>query len=75
MCPACKRYRSLLVEVRTKLNLFADQSERGGWSTHQVRPQRELAAQIQRELDRVPAMEHGENCGCERTEVRSTTTE
>ena len=38
--------RQLLREVAHTLEAWARESERGGWSTHQVQPQRELAARI-----------------------------
>lgn len=46
------RLRALLEETRQQLNRWAEESLSGGWSTHQVQPQRDLAAKIQQELDR-----------------------
>ena len=36
----------LLVKVAIQLELWAEESKRDGWSTHQVQPQRDLAAEI-----------------------------
>ncbi|MEW8048925.1 MAG: hypothetical protein AB2792_19900 [Candidatus Thiodiazotropha sp.] len=33
-------------EIAEQLNRWADESRTGGWSTHQVKPQRELAEKI-----------------------------
>ena len=41
----------LLATVRRQLNQWASESVEGGWSTHQVEPQRKLAARIQQFLD------------------------
>lgn len=38
-------YQALL-RISDKLNQWADDSLSGGWSTHQVRPMRTLAAEI-----------------------------
>ena len=43
--------RGLLHVVARQLNRWADESRRGGWSTHQVDPQRALAEQIHQHLD------------------------
>ena len=42
----------MLRSIRRQLNQWADESRSGGWSTHQVDPQRELAAKIQQFLGR-----------------------
>ncbi len=41
----------MLADIRQQLNRWADESQSGGWSTHQVKPQQKLAAEIQQFLD------------------------
>lgn len=41
----------MLADIRQQLNRWAEESQSHGWSTHQVNPQRKLAAQIQQFLD------------------------
>ncbi len=41
----------LLEKVARQLNRWAAESIAGGWSTHQVTPQKELAAEIHQFLD------------------------
>jgi len=36
----------LLIRLADRLDAWADESEAGGWSTHQVQPQRRLAMEI-----------------------------
>lgn len=43
---------AMLADIRQYLNRWADESQCGGWSTHQVKPQQQLAAEIQQFLDR-----------------------
>lgn len=38
--------RVILLDLAARLDQWATQSRTGGWSTHQVEPQRELAQQI-----------------------------
>lgn len=38
----------MLLRVAVQLDVWADESISGGWSTHQVTPMRNLAAQIRR---------------------------
>ena len=42
--------RDLLERVKRQLYRWADQSQTGGWSTHQVDPMRTLAAEIDRHI-------------------------
>lgn len=42
---------AMLADIRQQLNRWADESQSGGWSTHQVKPQQQLAAEIQQFLD------------------------
>ena len=44
--------KQLLKQIAEQLDKWANQSESGGWSTHQVKPQRELADQIHAHLSR-----------------------
>lgn len=44
--------RLMLDKIRSTLLDWADESQAGSWSTHQVEPQRKLAVKIQRLLDR-----------------------
>jgi hypothetical protein len=41
----------ILDAVAKQMNIWADQSIKGGWSTHQVEPMRKLAGEIRRKLD------------------------
>ena len=40
----------LLLDIKLKLYKWADESEKEGWSTHQVDPMRKLAGEIDRYL-------------------------
>jgi hypothetical protein len=42
--------RQLLEQIRDQLYRWAQQSESGGWSTHQVEAQRKMASQIAEHL-------------------------
>jgi hypothetical protein len=44
--------KELLREVANQLDRWARESESGGWSTHQVNPQRQLADKIYAHLGR-----------------------
>ena len=44
--------REFLVEIRTQLLKWADESSTYGWSTHQVEPMRKLSNEISRYLNR-----------------------
>ena len=44
--------KELLKEIAHQLDQWATQSERGGWSTHQVEPMRKLASRIYAHLGR-----------------------
>ncbi len=52
-CPV-EQHAGLLRDIAGQLNRWADESRRGGWSTHQVKPQLALAAEIHQHLDRHP---------------------
>jgi hypothetical protein len=47
-----KKWEAMLVAVAQKLERWAAESKVGGWSTHQVKPQQDLAAEIFIELGR-----------------------
>lgn len=42
--------RELLERIARQLYAWAEESQRGGWSTHQVEPQRRLADSIARHI-------------------------
>ena len=44
--------KDMLYKVATQLELWAEQSLSGGWSTHQVKPMKKLAEQIHLHLTR-----------------------
>jgi hypothetical protein len=39
--------RAWLARIATQLRRWADESQQGGWSTHQVKPMRALAQEIE----------------------------
>ena len=43
----------MLRSIAKQLNLWAEQSRTGGWSTHQVKPMQDKAAEIYRLLDKM----------------------
>ncbi len=43
----------MLMKVARTLRQWARESEQGGWSTHQVRPQRELSAEVEDIVDQL----------------------
>ena len=42
---------NILSDIAKQLNKWAEESKKGGWSTHQVKPQQELASKIYQYLD------------------------
>jgi hypothetical protein len=47
----------MLRSIAKQLNQWADESKSGGWSTHQVKPMQEKAAEIYQLLDKVERIE------------------
>lgn len=47
----------MLRSLANQLNKWADESKSGGWSTHQVKPMQEKAAEIYQLLDKVERIE------------------
>jgi len=47
----------MLRSLAKQLNKWADESKSGGWSTHQVKPMQEKAAEIYQLLDKVERIE------------------